>query len=1115
MPPFFRFPRLKPTPVLILTLLLASCAGAVPSIPTSTPESNQQPAAGASLPARHPNAVVQFQHIGLEDGLSQSVVNVILQDRRGFLWFGTQDGLNRYDGYNFKVYKPDPEDPNSLSDGWVESLHEDSDGYLWIGTYQGGLNRYDPKTDTFTQFRHIPGDPSSISEGMINAILQDRSGALWVGSADGLNKFDPESGSFSHYRSNPEDPHSLSHNNIHVIYQDSKDRIWIGTLGGGLELFDPITEQFKHFRTSPAEDEAPFASKPPTANLEENLLGGLDTISNNYVKQIVEDGRGNLWISTEKGLNHFNPNRQQFRHYFTSDEDSSTLTSNSTSALLVDRHGMLWVGTQYGLNHFDESAGKFTRYTANPLISDSLSNNTIFSLYEDRDGVLWVGTWGGGLNKHSPAQDKFTLYRHNPNKPKSSIPANGVFGAAADKSGSFWLGSPGEGLTRFDPANGTSTRFANNPDDPNSLTDNRVWVVYFSGDESLWLGTSNGLDRFDKSTGKFTHYKSDPTNPETSLSSNFITQIYESPGGTFWVGTNKGLNQFERSSGIFTHISDPSNPNGATSASVGAIFEDRDGFLWVGTSGEGAYRFDPKNETFQYHRTETGNPASLSNNLVLAINQDSQGTIWLATGGGGLNKYDPATNSFSALTERHGLPNNFIYCIIPDENNHLWLTTNYGISRFDPDTDTFQNFTTSDGLQSNEFNSNACARSPKGDIFVGGSFGINLFNPFEIPANNHAPSIVLTSLTQNEKPIETVDAGDSREIRLEWPANSFEFEFAALSFAEPRKNQYAYALDGFDNAWNEIGNKREGRYTNLPGGEYTLWLRGSNNDGVWTEDKAALKVTVVPPFWETWWFLTLSGLVIIMGIWAGYNLRVRSIEGRRRELERQVAERTREIERLFEQMKELAIVEERNRLARELHDSAKQKAFAALAQIGAASGLLQRNTAAAQSHIQEAENLVHDVIQELTFLIQEMYPMALKEKGLVVTLREYVYEWESRTDIKASLRVEGDFHLPLKVEQSLYRITQETLANTARHSHAGSVNIALMYDTNKVSLNIADDGCGFDVDQKPKGVGLRSIRERAESVGGKLILESKPGNGTRIEVIIPVEQPQPLQGVQS
>jgi signal transduction histidine kinase len=435
----------------------------------------------------------------------------------------------------------------------------------------------------------------------------------------------------------------------------------------------------------------------------------------------------------------------------------------------------------------------------------------------------------------------------------------------------------------------------------------------------------------------------------------------------------------------------------------------------------------------------------------------------------------------------------------------MWLTTNFGLSRFNTRTETFQNYTTSDGLQSNEFNSNACARSPNGDVYVGGTLGVNLFSPSKIQTSGYVPSIVLTSLTQNENPIEsTVSVENIQEITLKWPKNSFEFEFTSLSFAEPKKNEYAYLLEGFDKNWNEIGNKHEGRYTNLPGGEYNLRLKGSNNDGLWNEAGTTVKIIVIPPFWQTWWFSILAGAIVIAGVWGGYRLRIRSIESRRQELERQVLERTREIEQLFEQMKELAIVEERNRLARELHDSAKQKAFAALAQIGAANGLIQRNVKAAQTHINEAENLVHDVIQELTFLIQEMYPLALKEKGLILTMREYVFEWENRNDIRIGLHVEGKQQLSLKVEQALYRITQESLANVARHSHASQVSIALLYEPGKVGLIIEDDGCGFNMVQKPKGVGLRSIKERAESVGGELIIESNPNKGTRIEVIIPI-----------
>jgi len=1073
-------PRLRFPLVLLLTILLASCSEAGVSIfPTKQPNPPSSPKIAAPL---RPNAIIHFQKIGTEEGLSQSVVNVILQDRRGFLWFGTQDGLNRYDGYNFKIYKSDPEDPASLSAGWVESLFEDKEGNIWVGAYQGGLNKYDPHTDTFTRYFHNPKESASIGAGTVSAILQDRSGALWVGSEDGLNKFDPVTGSFTHYRNNPKDPNSLSDNNIHTIYQDQKDNLWIGTLGGGLELFDPATGKFQHFRTNP------------------DLI---NSISSDYVQVILEDAKGNLWVGTDKGLNRFTPTTGQFQRYMGSASDSSALSNNSVLALLLDKAGRFWIGTKFGLNRFDENTGKFTRYISNPLIPYSLSSSTVFSLYEDREGILWVGTWGGGVNKHNSALDKFSHYGFDPENPKR-FPSGGIFSIYADPSGVAWIGSLGEGLTRFDPATGQTIRYENNLDNPNSLNNSMVGAVYRDHTGTLWVGTGNGLDQMNERTGTFTHHTSNKENPETSIRGDNIFALYESPDDVFWVGTNRGLDRYDRATGIFTHITDPAKPNGATSENVMAIFQDRDGFLWVGTFGMGAYRLDRKNNSFRYYENDANDPKSLGQNVVMSIYQDALGTIWLGTAGGGLNKYDPITDAFTIFTERQGLPNNFIYCIIPDEQGTMWLTTNYGLSRFDSRTVTFQNYTTGDGLQSNEFNSGACAHSTNGDIYIGGVNGINLFTPSKNYPNNYPPLVTLTSLTQNEKTFQTtVSIEDLQELVLKWPQNSFEFEFASLSFAEPKKNQHAYMLENFDTGWNEIGNKHEGRYTNLSGGEYILRLKGSNNEDVWNESGATIKVTVIPPFWQTRWFYMLTGLMAIGIVWGGYRLRIHGIESRRLELEREVQERTREIELLFKQNKELAIIEERNRLARDLHDSAKQKAFAALAQIGTASGTIQNNPKSAQEHLNEAENLVYDVIQELTFLIQEMYPLALKEKGLVTSLREYLFEWESRNDITVSINVEGARRLPLNIEQALYRIAQESLANVARHSHASKVEISINYTDEAVCLRISDNGRGFDPKQKPNGIGLRSIRERAESISGQVIIESIIGKGTSVNVSMP------------
>ena len=340
---------------------------------------------------------------------------------------------------------------------------------------------------------------------------------------------------------------------------------------------------------------------------------------------------------------------------------------------------------------------------------------------------------------------------------------------------------------------------------------------------------------------------------------------------------------------------------------------------------------------------------------------------------------------------------------------------------------------------------------------------------------------------------------------MNWPKNYFEFEFVALDYTDPAENQYAYQLIDFDKEWNYLGAKNSGRYTNLPGGTYTLNLKGSNHDGVWNETGVKIQVRVVPPLWESWWIRGSLILLLAAGVYGAYQGRVKSIQTRNRELESQVRERMKEIEQLFEQTKELAVVEERNRLARDLHDSAKQKAFAALAQLGTAKSLVTNHTLSAKNHLEEAENLVYEVIQELTFLIQEMYPLALQEKGLVTALREYFYEWENLNDIPVTFKVEGEQTMPLDTAQAIYRIIQEALANVARHSQANHVAVSITYFTDSVQVIIADDGVGFDPGKKLSGVGLRSMRERAGMISGQLVVESEPGKGAKITLSAPFQ----------
>jgi ligand-binding sensor domain-containing protein/signal transduction histidine kinase len=1028
-----------------------------------------------------PGQTFRFEHLGLEDGLSQSTVNVILQDKQGFLWFGTEDGLNRYDGYTFKVFKPNPDDPFSISDRWVNALYEDRTGNLWIGTRLGGLNLYDPQTGSFSHYLHDSSDSTSLSSNNVNALYQDTKGDLWVGTGDGLDLLDPATRTITHVQIETEDGVSLSRVSIRSIFGGSGGDIWFGTTDSGLIRYETTKRIFKRYGND---------------GVNRNRL------CSSSINAITETSDGDLWLATPNGLARFNPIIEIATCFHSNPADTNTLLSNSVETLYVDRAGYLWVGTDRGLDQYRSDSNTFIHLAHNPAILDSLSVETIYSIYEDRGGVLWVGTYGGGVNKHEQTQDRFAFFRYDPSNP-NSLSDNFVFPIYADQEGDIWVGTYGGGLNRFDPSTGVFTRFTSDSLNSKSLSSNYVWSIFTDSTGVLWVGTSKGLSRLDQQTGNFTNFTYNPANAEES-GPDAVYAITEGADGVLWLGTRNGVGRFDRQQGIFFPEEFQSYNAPDSLGQVVALRMDSAGALWIGTAENGLFQYDIKRRALKQFRSKPGEAGSLGNDSVFNIYQDTKGTIWVATGGGGLNRYDPITDTFKAYTEEDGLPNNVVYGILGDDLGRLWLSTNYGISRFDPATETFRNYSISDGLGSMEFNMGAFAKAPNGAMYFGSINGLNAFYPDQILDITYLPPVALTSLTYEGKPLQSATTPEAaRAIVLQYPQNSFEFEFAALSFTATPHNQYAYMLEGFDENWYFLGNKRNGRYTNLPGGNYTLRLKVANSDGVWNENFLSIPVTVIPPFWVTWWFRALLGLGAVFVILVGSRLRVRQVENRNIELEELVRARTVEIEKLFEQTKELAVVEERNRLALELHDSAKQKAFAALAQLGTVNGM-SRSNPAVQKHLVEAETLVAEVIQELTFLIQEMYPAALMEKGLPATVREYVFEWENRTDVQANVIVEEPRQLNLKVEQAIYRVIQESLANVARHSKAKHVEIELFYQPDRLRVAIMDDGCGFDVNRKLVGLGLRSIRERVQSVGGQVTFESEKGNGTRVSLEVPL-----------
>jgi ligand-binding sensor domain-containing protein/signal transduction histidine kinase len=1247
--------RLGPVVLALLTLgMLASCmAGggqATPALPTAAPVV-PAPSTQAGELSTEPPTNIRFRQIGPQDGLSQSVIHCILQDRQGFMWFGTEDGLNRYDGYSFVVFRPDPGNPNSINDIWINTLFEDSQGMLWIGTRQGGLARYDPQTGLFAHYTNDPLVQNSLSSNTVNAIQEDNRGTLWVGTDQGLDRLDAATGTFKHFYLSPEGIDAPLSDNITSIFKDTSGLLWIGTVEDGLKRFHPTTGAYRIYSHDP------------------NIS---NSIASNRIYAIQEYRNGSLWIGTDNGLDLLDTETEIFSHYAHSGNPTS-LASNAVLSLKLDRGGNLWVGTNKGLDLFQRQTRTFAHYQHDPSAQTSLSSNTVNAIQEDRGGILWVGTYGGSLNLYDHIQDVFQYYYHSSDP--NSLSGNIVLPIVAAPDGIVWIGTYGDGLNRFDPASGKFRVYRNQPENPASLQSNEVWSLLFDSTAWLWVGTSTGLDRMDVTTGVFQHYRSVPGDPE-SLTPGEVHAIFKDSRGGLWVGTQHGLNLFHPLTSTFTRITHiDGDPTSLSEDDVTTIMEDDAGMLWVGTFRGGLNRMDPASGEFVTYRHDPADRITIGNNSILSVFQDSHGRLWIGTAGGGLSRYDPITDTFDNFTTIDGLPNNVVYGIQEDEEGMLWLSTNFGLSLFDPLGLTFQNFTASDGLQANEFSMNSHARGLAGEMYFGGNNGLTVFAPANITSSGYLPPVTLLSITVGGNPLEIETPFEQvQEITLRWPENSFEFEYAALSYGQPEQNQYAYMLENFDEDWFYAGTERNGRYTNVPGGDYILRLKASNSDGVWNEEGIAIRITVIPPFWQTTLFRLLVGLAL-SGLAVGvYQVRVKNVQARSRELERLVRSRTTALEKrgqemealysadgrmlrtqtleqvyqtlvdvaeemlhadksavltwdekrtrlavrvsrgfsqatlhrlkfargegiigkvaengqpvivtnlasdsiqtdmqpemlaaiqaegissflhlpitidnqtvgiftvgftrpeafsedtvrlfsslvqraalsvenamLFEQTKQVAIMEERNRLARDLHDSAKQKAFAALAQLGAVNGMLKGGRQGVRNHLEEAENLVYEVIQELTFLIQEIHPSALKEKGLASMLREYVFQWENRNDARANLKIENERRLPLEIEQAFYRIIQEALANITRHSKATQVEISLAYQEAEISAEVSDNGCGFDKEHNPTGLGLRSIRERIESIGGTCQINTCPGEGTCLQVRAPLTHPE-------
>ncbi|MCY6482961.1 diguanylate cyclase [Clostridium aestuarii] len=854
-----------------------------------------------------------FEHISRKEGLPQVSVNVISQDEFGFLWFGTQGGLTRFDGYKFCTFKNDVDNQNSLSDNSVWTIIFGDDGIMWVGT-NGGLSKFDRTTETFTNYRFNPKENTTLSDNNVRTLLLDSQGTLWVGTRNGgLNscKLDNNDKTivFKRYKHNESNVNSLSNNYIRDLYEDDKGRLWVATNGGGLDYINLKNKEegFTHFK---------FDTENP------------ESISSNNVLSIFKSKDRGLFIGTDNGLNRLkeNDNGISFEHFKYKLDNQTILHNESVSSMVEDSQGNLWIGSNgEGLSKMDENY-EFQSFMPQTGDAHSLSGNDVRSLYFDQQGLLWIGTYGNGLNKMDYTTENFSILKHNENDDKS-LSSDIVLSVLEDHNDTLWIGTWNGGVNRLKNKKTVDLKFINDPQDKTSISGNTIWTMVEDRRGDMWFGTWNdGLNRLTaeerlKKDPRFIRYSYNSKDPK-SLGNNSILSIYEDSRGILWIGTwGGGLNRLdpdniERGEIEFKkYLYDPENKQSIGDNFIKTIMEDQSGNIWVGTWGGGMSMLSSeaiqsgKNEFKRYEKS-WNDPNTLSHNDVTAIYQDFEGIFWISTYGGGLNCFNPKTEQFKCYTEKDGLSNQELYGVVEDSEGFLWISTNCGINKFDPDSETFEQYDVRDGLQGNEFNQSAFLKGVDGELYFGGVEGLSIFNPHDIVENKFIPPVYLTEFRMMHKAVTISESGiltkpiyRTDEITLNYNDATFGMTFSTLNYRQSDKNNFAYMLEGFDKEWIKGDYlTRSAQYTNVDPGTYIFRVKASNDDGLWNTNGVSLKITILPPWWKLWW-VRVGGVFFIGSVLlAVYFRKISLLKKQQIYLEREVQSRT---EQIIQQKKEI------------------------------------------------------------------------------------------------------------------------------------------------------------------------------------------------------------------
>lgn len=1079
---------------------------------------------------------LKFEHFGTREGLSQVNVSCIMQGSRGFIWIGTRDGLNRYDGYSFINYKHNATDNNSLSSNVVTDVVEDKQGNIWIATAIG-LNKYDFKAGRFSRYQHDDNNSNSLSGNTINDLAIDHDGNLWIGmQRSGLDRFDIKQNKFTHYRHSDTDSTSLSNDNVASMLEDSKHNLWMGTSGGGLNLLDRKSNSFRLFRHSDSDK---------------------SSISQNNVTAIFEDGNHKIWVGTmDAGLNLFDRDKGTFKHYLHSDKQAGTIAGNTIMSIGMDLSNNLWVGSENaGLSIFNFRTGSISTYAHDDIDKNSISGNTIYSICRDRIGNMWLGAFSGGVNLYKRSTESFTHYRHTTSA--KSLSNNFVLALYEDNDKNLWVGSDGGGITVFNK-DGSVKQYLKQPGDKNSISANYVLTINQDYQGNYWIGTwSGGISVLNKNTGKFTNYLSDPSNPN-GLSNNNVYALIHTRDNNTWIGTyNGGLNRFDSKTKIFkTFRFDPHNTGSLSSDRIYSLLEDSKGNLWIGTFDGGLNKFDPATNSFKrFIHNEKAN--SISNNGVPDIFEDSKGRLWISTLLG-LDLFDPVTKHFTVFGIKDGLPSDIIYAVREDKKGMLWVSTNNGLSNFDPVKLTFKNYTVEDGLQEDEFKSHSALQTSDGKLYFGGINGFNGFKPEQILKPAGFSPLVITDFQLFNKSLTVArdandpsplkqDIVDTKSITLSHRQSVITLRYAALDYASADKNEYSYMLENFDKDWNNVGSRNTASYTNLPPGHYQFKLKYKNTTGTWSPVRLGLQIIIVPPFWLTWWFKLLAILAVIGLVDVIFRYRIMLEKKKKMVLERLVEERTDSLTRMTIDER---ISREAAEKAREEAEKAKEDAEAAnkaksvfLATmsheirtpmngvIGMASLLASTSLSPEQEEYTETIRTSGDalltVINDiLDFSKIESGNMEIEQEDFdlrdcIENVLDVFAEKSSRANIDLVYQVQHD--VPAQIISDSLRLRQiliNLVGNAIKFTAQGEVFISVSVKSNnddvlELLFKVRDTGIGIPEDKMGRlfkafsqvdssttrkyggsGLGLAICEKLVKIMGGEIMVKSEVGAGT-------------------